>query len=453
MSHLDSEKWQRYAGKLPQDRLGVYQRAGRRSDYSYVGEVRAETGLSESDARDLLRWLARQDDVPNGPSSALTETYLRVRAELDDDFESFLGAAWRGDLGRWMAGRGFGDDHAHKLAARCFLEAMGARGVPSRCKRSRWQPVWEEWDAELAPEPTMGRVEVEEPDPPKSTSAADVVELVQARVEASRRKKASRSVHEREVVLPAEPVGFLVMGDPHLDNPGCDWESLKRHVDLAKSTPGVMAATVGDVHDNWIGRLGRLYHKATVTAQQGWDLSEWLFDELDWFAVVGGNHDAWAHGPGIDPMRWLTDKCGVRLYAPDELRITVRWRDSTAEPFVWLLRHDVRGRSWFHATHGPHKEAMLDGRVHLVTVGHTHEWAYLTTEHRHGRVTHAARVRGYKRDDCYAREKGFTEQEHGEACLVVVDPTRPEPGRVRVWWDIEAGCDWIRARRARVTAA
>lgn len=448
MSRHNTERWQRCADKVSGERLYYWQRAASNREWaSTAPKVSAELGLSPDDARDFLRWLAEQPDVaapPDQDPGQLLSAYLAVRQVADVD--SFAGQAMRRET-RPVEGL---DDATLRLAAQCVRDAMRDRGVTSK-RRSDWQAVFEAWDSSLTGETIRTRVHVDEPDPPAEGSA-DVLELVEARVKASRRKKESRSVHEREVVLPCEPVAFLVMGDPHLDNPGCDWDSLKRHVDLAKATPGVMAATVGDVHDNWIGRLGRLYHKATVTAAQGWDLSEWLFRELDWFAVVGGNHDAWAHGPGIDPMKWLTRDCGVRLYAPDELRITIRWRDSTAEPFVWLLRHDVRGRSWFHATHGPHKEAMLDGTVHLVTVGHTHEWAQLRTEQRHGRVTNAARVRGYKRDDCYAREKGFHEQKHGESCLVVVDPTRPEPGRVKLFWDIEEGCEWLTWRRSRLAA-
>ena len=271
-----------------------------------------------------------------------------------------------------------------------------------------------------------------------------IEELIEERVKASRRKMSKANMHRRTVRLPAEPVGIMIFGDPHVDNEGCDWGKLYDHVALAGATEGVLAATVGDMQDNWIGRLGRLYSEASVTASNGWRLSEWFLSSMQWIAVVGGNHDAWAHGPGVDPLKWLSDKAGVSCYAQDELRITIEWRgEPELEPIVWILRHDFGGRSWYHPTHGPHKEAMLDGRCHLLTAGHIHQWGQLTTEQRHDRVTHALRVRGYKRNDSFARSKGFSEQTFGEACLVVIDPFAEGPGRITVFWDLERGCAFL----------
>jgi len=271
-----------------------------------------------------------------------------------------------------------------------------------------------------------------------------IEELIQARVKASKRKKSKANMHRRTLTLPAEPLGIIIFGDPHVDNEGCDWGKLYEHVSIAGATEGVLAATVGDMQDNWIGRLGRLYANASVTASNGWRLSEWFLSSMQWIAVVGGNHDAWAHGPGVDPLAWLSDKAGVSCYAQDELRITIEWRgEPELEPIVWVLRHDFGGRSWYHPTHGPHKEAMLDGRCHLLTAGHIHQWGQLTTEQRHDRITHAVRVRGYKRNDSFARSKGFSEQTFGEACLVVIDPWAEGPARLTIHWDIEKGCEYL----------
>lgn len=285
------------------------------------------------------------------------------------------------------------------------------------------------------------KVVVEEEDDDSDMDAVE--DLVASRVKAARSKRSKADRHTKVIRLEPEPFGLMVFGDPHVDNEGCDWSSLYDHVQLAQNTPGILAACVGDMTDNWIGRLARLYSKSSVTAQEGWRLSEWFLSQMQWIAIVGGNHDAWAHGAGVDPMEWLTEKCGVKCYAPDELRITFHWTDPSLEPVVWILRHDFGGRSWFHPTHGPHKEAMLDGRCHILTAGHIHQWGALTTEQRHSRVTHAMRVRGYKRQDDYAREKGFYEQAFGEAVLIVINPTAPDPGRIQPFWDLEAGCKYL----------
>jgi len=281
------------------------------------------------------------------------------------------------------------------------------------------------------------------------TEEEPIEQLVAQRVEVSRKKKNKVTKHKKVVRLESKPVGIMIFGDPHVDNEGCDWDTLFDHIKLAQETEGVLAACVGDMQDNWVGRLARLYSKTSVKAEDGWRLSEWFLDQLQWIAIVGGNHDAWAHGPGVDPMAWLTQKCGVKCYAPDELRVTIKWEDQELEPVVWILRHDFSGRSWYHPTHGPHKEAMLDGRCHLLTAGHLHQWGILTTEQRHARITHALRVRGYKRNDSYAKEKGFFEQTYGESALVVINPFSDGPGRISVFWDLETGCDyltWLRSQ-------
>ncbi len=277
-----------------------------------------------------------------------------------------------------------------------------------------------------------------------------IEDLIADRVKAAERKIRKAKKHKRNLTLPAEPVAIAVFGDPHVDNEGCDWGQLTRDIRTVQQTEGVLGACVGDMQDNWIGRLGRLYSEASVTASSGWRLSKWMLDAVQWIAIVGGNHDAWANGPGVDPLEWLSKACGVQCYAPDELRITLSWRGRPdLEPVIWIIRHDFGGRSWYHPTHGPNKEAMLDGKCNILTAGHIHQWGQLTTEQRHGRVTHAVRVRGYKRNDTFARSKGFAEQTHGACCLIIIDPEGEEPNRVSVHWDLEKGCDyltWLRSR-------
>ena len=269
-------------------------------------------------------------------------------------------------------------------------------------------------------------------------------ELIQSRIQASERKARRFSKHNRKLTLPAEPRGIICLGDPHVDNEGCDFKQLYDDVKLMQSTEGILASCVGDMQDHWVGRMGRLYAESSATAKDGWMLSEWLLKSMQFIALVGGNHDSWSQVPGHDPYTWLTRACGVMTYAPDELRLTLHWKDHPdLEPVVWILRHDFKGRSWFHPTHGPMKEGLLDGRAHLLTAGHIHSWGQLTTEHRHQRVTHAIRVRGYKRNDSYAKEKGFHEQDYGASVLIVIDPKDEGPGRISVFWDLEKGCEFL----------
>ena len=301
----------------------------------------------------------------------------------------------------------------------------------------------------LSDKPFIKKVPIEQP--AVEEEEYEIKDLIQLRIKASKNKiiKAKKR-HNKSLVMPAKPTGIIVFGDPHVDNDGCDWETLLKHVTLVQETEGMLAACVGDMQDNWIGRLARCYANSSVTASDGWRLSEWFLSAMQWVAICGGNHDAWAHGPGVDPMEWLTKKCGVACYAQDEIRINISWKDRPdLEPLVWIIRHDFGGRSWYHPTHGPHKEAMLDGRCHVLTAGHIHQWGLLTTEQRHERVTHAIRVRGYKRADAYAKQKGFSEQTFGEAVIIVIDPEKHGPGRVTIHWDIEEGCNYLKFLRRK----
>lgn len=286
---------------------------------------------------------------------------------------------------------------------------------------------------------------------PLETDEEPLDELIARRIKAFERKRQRKMRHRRRVTLPAEPLALYIAGDPHVDDDGCDMAQLQRHATAIRDVPNLYGACVGDLQNNWIGRLARLWAEESLSAREGVRLAEWYLGIVKWLAMIGGNHDKWASTTGFDPLEFLCDKHNVRLYAPDQLRIEIAWQADDLPPLEVLIRHYFKGHSWFHPTHGANKEAMLDGRAHVFAAGHIHEWGELTTEQRHGRVTNAISVRGFKYSDDYAMEKQFFEQQHGAACLVTIDPKRAGPGQRQVWWDIEEGVDFHldRVRRAR----
>lgn len=87
------------------------------------------------------------------------------------------------------------------------------------------------------------------------------------------------------------PVGICHFGDPHVDDDGCDWPALRQHVDTVKRTPGMLAGNVGDLQNNWIGRLARLYGEQGTSARESWAMAEWLMRSVPWLYLVLGNHD------------------------------------------------------------------------------------------------------------------------------------------------------------------
>src|ERR1700752_731048 len=47
-----------------------------------------------------------------------------------------------------------------------------------------------------------------------------------------------------------KPIGVAFVGDPHLDNNGCNWPLLNRDIDVLAKTPGMYAVNMGDLTDN-----------------------------------------------------------------------------------------------------------------------------------------------------------------------------------------------------------
>ena len=96
------------------------------------------------------------------------------------------------------------------------------------------------------------------PLPNEIRSAEEIKEA--RRKEYKRRKKAraARKLINVKIKLDG-PIGILHMGDPHVDDPGADIETLERHCAIINETEGLFGGNVGDSHNNWIGRLGHLY--------------------------------------------------------------------------------------------------------------------------------------------------------------------------------------------------
>lgn len=279
------------------------------------------------------------------------------------------------------------------------------------------------------------------------TDADTLEELLDARSKAFTSKQRLHDLrYERVVFIPIEgPIGILHLGDPHIDDDGCDLPLLRRHVELVSETEGLYGATVGDMTNNWVGRLGRLYAHQRTTAKDAWRLAEWLVDSMSWLYIVRGNHDAWS-GDG-DPLDWIT-RNRVPVDAAHDARIKLVWADGS-EARIWA-RHDFPGRSQWAKSHGQAKAAVIGGYPADVLIsGHRHQWEHRTTERAGGSVFHAVQVGSYKRQDEYAAQLGFPETHHGAAVLTIIDPSKHGPGRVRVEWDIESGVEFLKWLRAQ----
>jgi hypothetical protein len=243
------------------------------------------------------------------------------------------------------------------------------------------------------------------------------------------------------------PIGVLWYGDPHIDDPGCDIRALQRDVALVKGTPGLYAAAIGDMTNNWIGRLGALYGSQQTTEAQAWILVEWFVKEQagHWLALIGGNHDAWS-GVG-DPLRWITRHASAH-YEPDE--VTMRLQFPGGQEFRVAARHDFPGHSFWNPSHGGLRAGQMTHNADLIISGHRHTGGYqMFTVPHSGNICHAVQLGAYKLEDHYARQKGFPNRHIAPSVITVLDPNATPSARVQVFHDTSLGADYLTFLRKR----
>lgn len=275
-----------------------------------------------------------------------------------------------------------------------------------------------------------------------------IAALISRRVDRYK-KQTARAKAERWLPLHVpenQPFGVLIIGDPHLDDNGCNWPTLLRDVAIA-GQPGVYGVCVGDKRNNWVGRLVREYMDQETTASDGRRLAAWFLRDagINWAFSVLGNHDLWNEGEAIASLIADRDLYIASWAARVELRAGAhKWRVHCA--------HDFPGSSIYNLTHGPARAAMFSGAAAEVYVcGHRHVPALQTFPiDETGRFVHAIRARGYKRHDSYARQQGYSEGDGGESIFLLFNPgARGPAGRIQPFTDPELGADVLKALRKR----
>lgn len=245
------------------------------------------------------------------------------------------------------------------------------------------------------------------------------------------------------------PIGVMWFGDPHLDDNGCNWALLERHVDLCRTVPGIVGANIGDTTNNWSGRLTRLYADQDTSAATALRLIRWFLCEagIDWLVWLQGNHDLWGQGAELIRLMnpghvFMADwQARFRLEFPNGRQVRIH------------AAHDFPGHSMWNSLHGAQRAAHMRAEADLYIAGHKHSWA-LHQEESATRdfVYWLARARGYKHVDSYADQLGYDSQREGSSILAVVDPSpRAASGLVRCFADPEDGAEyltWLRSRRS-----
>ena len=273
-------------------------------------------------------------------------------------------------------------------------------------------------------------------------------ELVERSKRAFRQYKEAHDAR-RLVRLPVRmdgPIGILATGDPHVDAHGTNWDLIQKHTRLVRETEGLFATNVGDLANNWVGRLARLYAEQHTTPREARIKIEGFFREfggkLLW--IDCGNHDVWN---GQDDLyRWLARAAGASM-AWYGNRVCLEFRSGAT--VTVNSRHDFKGSSQWNIVHGPLKAAMMGDRDDIYTCGHLHAGGYQMLVHAGGEISHVTRLSAYKVLDTYKDENGWRDQ-HLPAALFIINPyATTHAAKVTFCPDPEAGAEYLTYLRRR----
>ena len=214
------------------------------------------------------------------------------------------------------------------------------------------------------------------------------------------------------------PIGIAHFGDPHVDDDGTDLSQILHFMNILNDTEGMFAGNLGDIQNNWIGRLSFLYGQQSTSARESWKLTEYFVNKMNWLYLVAGNHDVWS-GDG-DPLEFimrdhkgLYERWGARmnLVFPNGKEIRIN------------ARHTFKGNSIWNTAHGVARAAQTGWSDHVLTCGHTHVSGYQVIKNpASGLISHALQVASFKILDNYADKLGLDDKNIFNCPVTIIDP-------------------------------
>lgn len=319
-----------------------------------------------------------------------------------------------------------------------IAEAAAAVGV----NRSTFQSRLVRAQSRITPTDTITAA----PLPPDDIETGEIIDHMKRRHEVRAAHHAAK--RWRRFHVPTDgPYGLMLFGDPHLDDDGCNWSLLTDHCELASRTPHLYGVSVGDVTNNWVGRLMKLYADQETSQTTARKLVKWFLTEsgVNWFLWIHGNHDKWMEGiPIIEGMN-------VNQIAMHDWQAKVTLSSPNGHDLRMWVAHNFPGTSQWNKLHGAQKAAQMKDWAHLYVAGHHHNWALHQEEHDHRNFVYwLARVRGYKFMDDYADGLGFGEQAYGSAVVAVIDPAASKLNALTCFADPHEGADFLAFKRRKL---
>lgn|GEM_PF-3648697 len=148
-----------------------------------------------------------------------------------------------------------------------------------------------------------------------------------------------------------------------------------------------------------------------------------------------------------DPLEWIASQINA-LYEPSEARLNLVSPSGAATTIN--ARHDFKGSSQWNVAHPVMKASMLGIRDDIFICGHKHTCGYgVVKSPDDGRISHCLQIGSYKIYDRFARDKGFRDQHISPCVVTVIDPSADLINRIQVFWDAEAGAEYLTFLRSR----
>jgi hypothetical protein len=265
----------------------------------------------------------------------------------------------------------------------------------------------------------------------------------QEKIERIVQKRYSQTIEVKD----GKPIAVVFFADLHIGNKYTDYRLLKSDMDIIKQTPGMYCVGVGDLWDNWIGKLARMQAEQACNFADELSLLEWFVTELEpkWLALVLGNHGfRTVRQANVDILQRLLRNKKI-LYDQHGMRFRLSVGDAS-----WKVKvqHKWPGLSQYNQTHPLEKDRVFYEDHDIAVGAHTHVGTLIRPNLYKNKLVYNIMVGTYKMDDDFAKQIGATKispaGNRGNASLILY----PD-GRIQQSDDLVTAAEFLNYLRAK----
>ena len=244
------------------------------------------------------------------------------------------------------------------------------------------------------------------------------------------------------------PIALVFIGDPHVDDNGCNWPLLKEHTEIIEKTEGMFSIPLGDYTNNWIGYLAsKKYPDQEITHKRAWELAEWFLKRIKPLVIIKGNHDLWSASKGVkDPLDFISQGTVCEEW---QARFQLKFPNNRIVKIH--AAHNFKGDSIYNPNHGPMREELFSGSIaDIYAAGDKHNW--IISRYENARVNKCPvmfRARGYKYIDQYAEHLGYEPQRYGASVTCIIQPDKEGPTAISVWPELTEAKEYLNYLRSK----